>query len=248
MNLGISIVVLTHNDEKRIVDCLESLNFADELIIVDDNSSDRTVELSQRFTKKIFVRPLNNNFANQRNFAFNLVHNQWVLFIDSDEFVSEKMKEEIQKKIKLNDIDGFYVKRYDYMWGKKILHGEAGNVRLLRLAKKDSGKWKGRVHEKWKVLGNTAELSSPLIHVPHQTVKEFVDDINEYSTVRTYELYEEGKEVNFFSIIFYPVAKFVQNYIVRRGYIDGIPGFLYAAMMSFHSFLVRAKLFLLNNK
>lgn len=248
MNSKISVVVLTHNDEKRIVDCLEYLGFADELIIIDDSSDDRTVELAERFTKNIFIRPLNNNFSNQRNFALNLAHNPWVLFIDSDELVSEKLKEEIQKKTSTSNMEGFYIKRHDYMWGKKILHGEAGNIKLLRLAKKNSGKWKGKVHEKWKVLGNTDELSSPLIHTPHQTIREFVDDVNQYSSVRANELYEEGVGASFPSIIFYPLAKFIQNYIVRYGYKDGVSGLLYAIMMSFHSFLVRAKLFLLINK
>lgn len=244
----LTVVVLTHNDEQRIVDCLECLGFADEIVVIDDNSSDRTVELAEKFTKNIFIRQMNNNFSNQRNYALNQVHNPWVLFIDSDELVSEKLKEEIQKNILRSNVEGFYIKRYDYMWGKKILHGEAGNIKLLRLAKKESGKWKGKVHEKWKVLGDTDELSFPIIHVPHQTIKEFVEDINQYSSFRANELYEEEMKVSSPIILFYPLLKFVQNYILRKGYKDGVPGLLYAIMMSLHSFLVRAKLFLLINK
>ena len=134
------------------------------------------------------------------------------------------------------------------MWCKKILHGEVGNMKLLRLAKRDSGKWKGRVHEKWKILGDTAELSFPIIHIPHQTAREFVDDVNKYSSVRANELYEEEVRVSSYIIILFPLAKFIQNYIFKKGYKDGVPGLLYAVMMSLHSFLVRAKLFLLINK
>lgn len=128
--------------------------------------------------------------------------------------------------------------------GKKILHGEVGEVRIVRLAKKDSGKWHGKVHEEWEVKGALGELLNPLIHTPHQSVKEFVTDVDVYSTLREQELLEQGGSANFVSIILYPAGKFLQNYFLRRGYKDGLPGFMYAMIMSFHSFLVRGKLYL----
>lgn len=247
MNQGISVVVLTHNDELRIVDCLECLNFADELIVVDDNSTDRTISLAKRYTDKIFTHPINSNFASQRNYALNQTHNPWVLFVDSDELVSEKLKKEILNVINLNEFRGYFIKRVDVMWGQKILHGEAGNVKLLRLAKKDSGKWHGKVHEEWRIFGKKGELASSLVHSPHPSVAEFISETSYYSTLRATELFESGHKVSFVGIIFYPFLKFIQNYIFRKGYKDKIPGLLYAIIMSFHSFLVRAKLFQLTS-
>lgn len=243
MKSSLSIVVLTHNDESKIVDCLDGLGFADELIIIDDNSHDRTVELAKQFTDKIFVRELNKNFSNQRNFALNNVHSTWGLFVDSDELVSDALRNEILEAIKQKEVSGFYIKRFDYVWGKKMTHGELSQVRLLRLAKKEDGKWHGKVHETWKVIGKTEELTQPLFHVPHQNIREFVSDVDEYSTLRAEELREKGVKASFFHVICYPLAKFIQNYVLRQGYKDGIPGMLYALMMSFHSFLVRAKLY-----
>lgn len=248
MKNSLSIVVLTHNDESKIVDCLERLGFADELIVVDDKSNDRTVELARQFTDKISIRQLNKNFSNQRNFALNNVHSSWVLFIDSDELVSNALKNEILEAIKKKDVSGFYIKRFDYVWGKKMTHGELSQVRLLRLARKEDGKWHGKVHETWKVIGKVDELTQSLLHVPHQNIREFVSDIDEYSTLRAEELQEKGIHVSFFHIICFPMAKFIQNYLIRQGYKDGIPGILYALMMSFHSFLVRAKLYQLQNE
>ncbi len=247
MKSSLSIVVLTHNDESKIVDCLECLDFADELIIVDDNSHDRTVELAKQFTNKIFVRELNRNFSNQRNFALNNVHSSWVLFVDSDELVSKALRDEILQAVEKKGISGFYIKRIDYVWGKKMIHGELSQVKLLRLAKKDDGKWHGKVHETWKVIGRVGELSQTLLHVPHQNIREFVSDIDEYSTLRAEELMEKGISSSVFHIVCFPLGKFIQNYIMRQGYKDGIPGVLYALMMSFHSFLVRAKLYQLNH-
>jgi glycosyltransferase involved in cell wall biosynthesis len=240
----ISVVVLTHNDEDKIVDCLETLAFADELIVIDDKSVDRTIDLCAQFTETIFVREMHGNFSNQRNYALNLVHNNWILFIDSDERVNKNLKNEILKAVKDKNTQGYFLKRVDFMWGRKILHGEGGSVKLLRLAKKGSGKWHGKVHEEWKIEGVVKDLKEPLIHIPHKSVREFINEVDEYSTLRALELKESGKKVNFLSIILYPVAKFLQNYFLRKGYKDKVPGFLYAMIMSFHSFLVRAKLYL----
>jgi glycosyltransferase involved in cell wall biosynthesis len=241
---NLTVIVLTHNDEEHIVDCLELLKFADELIVVDDESTDRTVELARKFTNKVFIRPLNNNFSNQRNFALNNAHNQWILFVDSDEFVSDKLRGEILLKIKSKNATGYYLKRIDFMWGRKILHGEVGEIKLLRLARKDAGRWHGKVHEKWEVNGTVESLIHPLIHSPHQSVKEFIFDVDNYSTLRANELLESNTSVTAFSVIAYPVGKFLQNYFMRRGYKDGVAGFIYAMIMSFHSFLVRGKLYL----
>lgn len=247
MKISLSVVVLTHNDETRIVDCLECLGFADELIVVDDNSTDRTVELAKQFTSKIFTRALNGNFSNQRNFALNNVHSQWVLFVDSDELLSKNLKEEIVEAINSREYAGFNIKRFDYIWGRKVTHGELSRIKLLRLAKRNEGKWHGKIHETWKVVGAIGELNNPILHVPHQNIKEFLTDIDSYSSVRAMELQENNQKTSFLGIVSYPLAKFIQNYLIRQGYKDGIPGILYAIMMSFHSFLVRAKLYQLQN-
>lgn len=241
--IGLSVVVLTHNDERRIVDCIEQLNFADEIVVVDDNSEDRTIEIAKKYTSSVYIRELQANFSNQRNFALNKVHNEWALFVDSDEYISEKLRDEIYRKLKNTNSNGFYLKRIDYMWGQKILHGEGGDIRLLRLARKNSGKWRGKVHEIWDIKGQTEELSYPLIHTPHQSVKEFIFEIDSYSTLRANELFEKGVKSNIVQIFFYPILKFSLNYIIKQGYKDGIAGFIYAMTMSMHSFLVRAKLY-----
>lgn len=245
INNKLTTIVLTNNDESRIVDCLDNLGFSNELIIIDDNSTDRTVELCKRFTTKIYSKALNDNFSNQRNYALNFASNEWVLFVDSDEFVSDKLAKEIVEVTQNHDVAGYYLRRVDMMWGQKILHGEGGQTKLLRLAKKKNGKWHGKVHETWKIRGRVGELHSPLIHIPHPSISEFLSEIDKYSTLRSEELAEKKVKSGFLEIITFPVAKFVLNYLVKQGYKDGVAGLLYSVMMSFHSFLVRGKLFLL---
>ena len=255
--MSISAVVLTKNEEKNIAGCLESLQWCDEIIVIDDNSLDKTVELAKKQKAIVFTHDLENDFAAQRNFGLEKAKGDWVLFVDADERVSHQLRNEIQQITadKDSDIHGYYLKRQDYMWGKQLKHGEQGQMQLLRLAKKalpagrqGSGKWYRKVHETWNIEGSTQVLQNPLLHYPHATVADYLKEINFYSTVRAQELKDQGKSANWLSIIVYAKGKFIQDYFLTLGFLDGIEGFLVAIIMSFYSFLVRGKLWQLTKK
>lgn len=248
----ISVVILTKNEEKNILDCLESVLWADEAIIIDDNSEDRTVEVVKSLSNKkikVYSRALNEDFASQRNYALSKATKKWVLFIDADERVPNALREEINTFLiengKTSNINGFFIKRKDIIWGKMLKYGEAGGIKLLRFAKKNSGIWTGKVHETWQIEGSVSEMENYLIHFPHQTVDEFLSEINFYTSLRARELYEKGIKGSVENIILYPKGKFLKNYFLKLGFLDGIEGFIFAIFMSFHSFLVRGKLWLL---
>lgn len=251
----ISIVILTKNEEKNILDCLETVLWADEIIIVDDSSEDRTIEIAKTASHKnlhVLSHDLNEDFASQRNYGLAHAKNEWVMFVDADERVSPELRNEINNFLieeKLNPLtEGMYFKRVDNIWGKALKHGETANVKLLRLARKQSGVWQGRVHERWEIEGKIGEFDNPLLHFPHQTISEFLHEINFYTTLRAKELHEKKDKASSLNIIGYPTAKFLQNYILRLGALDGIEGLLMAILMSFHSFLVRAKLWTYSGK
>lgn len=248
--MKISAIILTKNEEKNIAGCIESLTWCNEVLVIDDNSTDKTVEIAKKTGARVFNHALGNNFAKQRNFGLNKANNEWVLFVDTDERVSLSLKKEITQCIynSTNQYIGFYIKREDYLWGKRLKYGEAGNIWLLRLAKKNAGKWRGKVHETWQVKGSVGKLDNPFSHYPHPSIAEFLKEINFYTSLRAEELYGLNIKANFFSIIFYPKAKFLSNYIFKLGFLDGIPGLLIAILMSFHSFLVRGKLWYLWQK
>ncbi len=269
----LSVVVFTKNEEKNIGECIKSLLWCDEIIVIDDYSQDRTVEkaksqianvkgTSQKL--KIFQRQLNNNFSAQRNFGLEKAKGNWVLFVDADERVGRELAEEILLMIRHSgdersgdarikqrrfwtsqndEIVGFYMRREDFFLGRWLKHGETARVKLLRLAKKGAGKWEGKVHEEWKIAGKVGILNKPLLHYPHPTIGEFLKEVNTYSSIRAEALYRQQEKSGFFSILFYPKAKFCQNYFGRLGFLDGMPGLIMALVMSFHSFLVRAKLY-----
>lgn len=246
-----SAVVLTKNEEKHVVDCLESLSFCDEIVVIDDNSDDRTIALATRAKAKVFTRALEDDFSAQRNFGLEKASGQWVLFIDADERVTPDLAREIQEILRLPkslENNGFFIRRRDFMWGRELRHGETGNIKLLRLAEKDAGSWEGKVHETWKVKGAIGELENPIFHYPHQSIAEFLQEINYYTDIRAKELFTQGIPVYWSSIILYPKVKFFVNYFIKRGFLDGVPGLVFAVMMSFHSFLVRGKLWILWKK
>jgi glycosyltransferase involved in cell wall biosynthesis len=246
----ISAVILTKDEEENIGKCLQSLSWCDEILLIDDNSADKTVEIAKKRGARVYTRALNNDFSAQRNFALEKAKGEWVLFVDADEKVTSALWYEIMSHTNnpINEYSGFYIKRIDTMWGKELKYGEVGNIKLLRLAKKDSGKWHNNVHEVWKIHGKTLVLNNSLLHYPHPTLKKFLEEVNLYTDLRAQELYKKKKKVFWGSIILYPKAKFIQNYFLRRGFLDGLPGLVFALMMSFHSFLVRAKLWLLWQK
>lgn len=244
---GLSAVVLTKNSEKQIHETLKSLSFCDEVIIIDDYSTDNTVIIAQKYKAVIFKRKLSNDFSSQRNFGLEKARNEWVLFVDSDEVISDKLKNKICKAINQNEYSGFYIKRVDLFLGKSMKGGEFGDIYLLRLAKKDSGKWQRLIHEQWDVNGKKGRIYEPILHKSHINLKSFVTKLNNYSQLHYIENSKEKKKTWYIKSIIYPFGKFFYNFILKRGYRDGVHGFVAAVLMSMHSFLSWSQLCLQKN-
>ena len=247
----ISAVVLTHNNQEMIGDVLETLKWCDERIIIDDNSTDNTVALAKQYNVTVIQHKLGDDFAAQRNIGLSKAGGDWVLFVDSDELVPVALQKEILKAIRqqADRVQGYYISRKDFLFGRELRYGETAHVKLLRLAKKGAGKWIRAVHETWNVKAEgVASLTTPLLHYPHSTVSKFLGQINRYTTINAKAFYRDGMRTSAWQIIWYPKAKFIQNYILRLGFLDGTAGFVVAMMMSFHSFLTRCKLWELQQK
>ena len=243
--MNISAVILTKNNQNTLERTLKSVSFAKELLIIDDNSTDNTINLAKKYGARVLNRKLNNNFSPQRNFGLREAKEEWILFIDADEVLREELIKEI-KQLSESNFESFYIKRRDIFWGRVLKYGElrsAYRQGILRLIKKNSGEWEGQVHERFVTKKSTGYLKGFINHYSHNSIKEFIMDINNYSTIRAKELHKKGLKTNVFQILFYPIVKFKINYIFKFGFLDGVPGFIYSFMMSFHSFLVRAKLY-----
>lgn len=188
------------------------------------------------------------DFAAVRNEELSKAKTEWILFVDADESITPDLKEEILKAISNQEYDAYYLKRLDTFMGRELRHGETGNAKFIRLAKRSFGKWERPVHEVWQGKGKVGTLTNPILHKPHTSISSFLDKINLYSKLEAKYRFENGIKSSLFKIAIYPLAKFKYNYIFRLGFLDGMPGTIMAIMMSFHSYLTWTKLYLLWHK
>ncbi len=247
MSNTLSAVVIAKNEQANIINCLNSLKFCNEIIVIDDFSEDKTAQIARRLGAKVYIRDSNGDFSGQRNFGILKTNSKWILFVDADEIITKKLGQEIARETKktVNYVSGYFFRRIDNIWGSVIKHGEVGDVRLLRLARRDAGKWQRTVHEYWHIIGETRVLTNPIMHYPHPTIAEFLREINQRSTMHALANKKESKRSSIVKIVFNPIFKFANGYLFKFGFLDGLAGFVIAMVMSLHSFLSWSKLWVM---
>ena len=181
------------------------------------------------------------DFARARNEAMAKAKTDWVLFVDSDETVTPQLEAEIKQAIKEKSFN-YQLRRQDYLQGRILKFGETAAVRLIRLIQPESGRWQGKVHEVFVSKLPVKTLSRPLVHRRDINFAQLFERLNYYSDLRAKELFDQGVKFSF-GQLFLPKLKFIHNYFIRLGFLDGVPGLMMAALMSFHSLMVRVKLY-----
>lgn len=242
--MRITAVILTKNEEKHIKDCIESLSFCEKILVVDDSSTDSTVKIAKKTGATVIHSVLKGDFASQRNKAMNTVQTDWVLFVDADERISKQLANEILLAVQKTEYKAYRIKRHDVFWNKKVTRGElmyASHKGFIRLMRKEVGYWEGVIHESFVTREKTKTLSHAMTHYAHNSLKDFIENINKYSSLRAGELLAIKHPPHSLEIFFFPLLKFIYTYVLLFGWLDGPQGFVYSFMMSFHSFLVRAK-------
>ncbi|MBU1130402.1 glycosyltransferase family 2 protein, partial [Patescibacteria group bacterium] len=232
----ISLILLTKNETENIktnFSWLKNCNSINELIVIDDNSTDNTVKQinnlkSEKIKVKVFKRTLNNNFSTQRTFAIKKSSNNWILWLDADEKPTTKLINFLDNFTFPNNIHSFSFKRLDFFLEKKLKHGETNNLNFVRLFNKNHGKFIGKVHETWQNTGTNQKTKLIITHNPHKNLKSLIKKINFYTNIRSKELFNQKVKTNLFQIIFYPLAKFIQNYFFRFGFLDSNQGIIIA--------------------
>jgi len=241
--MNITAILLVKNEEKTIQRAVNSVSFCDEILVIDDESTDSTATKAKELGAAVFTHALNGNFSEQRNWAMQQAKNNLILFLDADEIISEELKTEL---ISCEFQSSCYaIPRRDFFWDSELKHGETQKARMggiVRLLKKGSGTWEGKVHEEYISTDAPGRLKGFIDHYSHDSLSSFIQDINIYSTIRAEELSKNGKKISIAELIFFPLGKFFYTYFMLAGFLDGPAGFVYSFVMSFHSFLVRAKL------
>jgi glycosyltransferase involved in cell wall biosynthesis len=240
----LTAIVICKDGGETLRACLISLNFCDQVIVADDGSTDSSTEIARYYGVKLIRLEPTDSFAKKRNQTLKFVKEGWVLFIDADEKVSPELARAIESKLSATDSDGYFLKRSDFFLGKKLLNGETGSMWLLRLARFQAGEWERHVHETWAVTGRLGRIGKgEILHTPHPNIDSFLDSINRYTTLEIYHRKTKtNRYVTWLQLFLYPPGKFFFNYIFKRGFMDGTPGFIHAYIMSLHSLLVRIKI------
>lgn len=233
----LSIAIITKNEERNLARTLTSVRFADEVVVVDSGSTDRTVAIARSFSAKVFERDWP-GFAAQKNFAIEQCRGEWILSLDADEELSHELQEEIERVLASTPpVDAFYVKRRNLFLGRWVKHGGFYPDAKLRLFRRsDAGvrapQFEERpVHEGMTFAGETATLEHDLIHHAYPTLEEYLEHMNRYSTLGAELLVGKGRTsrsgVGFYwNVLLVPLLTFVWNFGFRLGFLDGREGLL----------------------
>jgi glycosyltransferase involved in cell wall biosynthesis len=238
----LSVTVVTWNEESRLRACLESAAWADEIVVVDAESTDKTVAVAREFTDRIWVRPWP-GFVAQKNFAVEQAAGDWVLSLDADEQVTPELRRRVAQILAADGPgDGYAVPRRNIFWGAWVRHGGLYPDYQLRLFRRRAGRFAGDgVHESVQVDGRVERVAEPLLHHSYRGLDDFVARSNRYSTLAARDWIGRGRRVRLGHLIFRPLGRFLSMYIIRLGFLDGWRGLVLAILYADYVFLRMAK-------
>jgi len=239
----ISAAIITYNEEKNIKRCMDSLDFVDEIIVVDSLSSDNTCAIAKELGAKVIDQKFLGHI-DQKQLAVENCSNEWVLSLDADEEVSPELKASILELIK-NPLEheAYEMKRVSFHLGKWIRHGGWYPDKKTRFFNKTKAHWGGyNPHDKVIVDGSIGMLEGDLMHYVFDDLRHNIDTNNSYSSIMAEDLAKEDKKFCYLKLFFKPLGKFLEVYIYKRGFMDGMPGFIIAVGAAYSMFLKFAKL------
>jgi len=239
----LTVITLTRDEEHNIVGCLESVAWADEIIVLDSGSTDRTVELARRFTPDVAVLPWK-GYGAARNEGLKRSHSGWILWLDADERVTPELASEIGGILLKDDpaVAGYEIARRAYFCGKWIRHGGWYPSRVIRLFRKDLAKFsETRVHERLVIEGTVARARYDLIHYTDPDLHHYFTKFNSYTSLAARDLSEAGRSFFVGDLVFRPLFQFFKMYLLRLGFLDGMHGFVLCVASSAYVFTKYAK-------
>ena len=243
----ISAIIPTLNEEIHIEDAIKSVSFADEIIVIDSYSTDKTIELAKKHKVNIILRKFD-DFSTQKNFAIEKAKYDWIYILDADERVTPEVKKEILKAVKNpKDFVGFYVRRTFFFLGRKINFGGCQRDKVVRLFLKKHCKYNGSpVHETISANGKLGFFKNKIDHFSYKSYDHYISKMNHYAALRGKQYHNEGKTVNLFHILIKPPVRFIIHYLIRLGFLDGYAGFVFARVQAYGVWSRYVKLWLLN--
>jgi glycosyltransferase involved in cell wall biosynthesis len=244
--VSVSVVISAYNEEKKIVDCLESVAWADEIIVIDNTSSDKTAELAEKHRATVYTRENNLMLNVNKNWGFHKARNEWVLSLDADERVTPELAEEIMTHSLQNDknITGYWIPRKNIIFGKVLMHTGWYPDYQLRLFKKEYGQFDEKhVHEMITLQGEAGYLQHAMMHYNYESLAQFLrKTMTIYAPNEASELLRKGYVFNYLDSIRMPLNEFLSRYFAREGYKDGFHGLMISLLMSMYHLIVFANI------
>ncbi len=244
--IKLSVVIITFNEEKNIARCLESVKgIADEILVVDSFSSDKTREVCQAYDVRFFENAFA-GYIEQKNYADKLASYDHILSLDADEALSEELKLSVQQAKENWQFDAWSMNRLTNYCGKWIKHSGWYPDRKIRLFDRRQAQWSGKkIHEKLKLEPNAKAgfLSGDLLHYSFYSIEQHSMQINIFSTIKAEVMFEDGKRSNVCKIICHPFFTFFQGYLFKLGFLDGLHGYLICKNSAYSTFLKYSKLY-----
>ncbi len=238
--IPVSVVIVTKDEQENIEDALRSAEGAQEIVVVDSFSTDRTVDICRRYTDRVFQHAWE-GYARQKQRGVDHAQGPWVLILDADERITPELRDEIAGAVQRGDHDGFAMPRKNYFLGRWIRHSGWWPDSTLRLFRKDRGGLEEReVHEKVIVRGRVGQLKAPLEHYTYETIADYLRKMDVYSSLAAKEIGRRGRP-GAFSLVVKPFITFFRMYVFRRGYLDGMHGLVLALLYSYYTFLKYAR-------
>jgi glycosyltransferase involved in cell wall biosynthesis len=239
----VSVTVITKNEASDIGEALASVSWADEMIVVDSESTDATVAIARRHTDRVIVREWPGYIA-QKNYAASLASHDWILSLDADERVTPELAAEIKATLATPPSHAaFHMPRVTWHLGRWIRTTDWYPDDQMRLYDRRLAEWTGRyVHEAVSVRGTTARLRGELQHYAYRDIADHLETIDRYTTYAATEMHERGRRAGLLQIAGHPALAFLRNYLAHGGIRDGVPGFIISAMNAYYVLLKFAKL------
>ncbi len=244
--IRITATIITFNEEENIRGALESVKWADEIVVVDSGSCDATVEICREYTDRVFHNPWPGHIE-QKNFAVSRASGDWIISIDADERVTPALAEEIKRAVENPSADAYSIPRRAFYLGRWINHSGWYPDRKVRLFRKDRGRWSGvNPHDKVAVQGRVGKLKGDILHYTYRNISSHVGAMNSFTDISSRELLHRGKG-RMSDMLLRPLWAFIKKYFIKQGFRDGVPGFIIAVSTGYYVFLKYAKLWELKN-
>jgi glycosyltransferase involved in cell wall biosynthesis len=244
----LTVTIITRNAEGVLEDCLRSASFADEIVVVDSGSTDRTAAIAAGFGARVLQKDWL-GFGPQKQFAVAAASNEWVLCLDADERVSDTLRESIHRELRAPRAKAYVVPRCNRFLGRWLRHGEGYPDWCLRLFDRRHARWSDDpVHEKVIASGPVQRLAGDLMHYSAESLAVYLEKQNRYTSLQAAELHAKGRPAGALQLLLAPLARFVKFYILRLGFLDGVPGLVHVAIGCMNSFNKYAKLIALQRE